>query len=167
MRQALLLWAAPHTRPAQPGDVYGSSNLPVCLLLLNCRHACDFSPTPSHVQNNVFFSSFCPCCRRVFDPIQISLRHSKVGSNANPRRRSAMSSRGSRHRSPGVAGFGASGRGEELLLRVGALGAGVAAAVPPAGRHLCGGIPPDAAAILHHDAVSPPLLGRAASGGCC
>ncbi|KAL4444145.1 hypothetical protein ABPG75_011882 [Micractinium tetrahymenae] len=59
-------------------------------------------------------------CRRIFDPILISLRHSKVASGANPRRRSAMGSRGSRssrHRSPGSV-FGGSLRGEELSLRV-------------------------------------------------
>lgn len=69
-----------------------------------------------------------PCRRRIFEPIQLSLRHSKLSSSAGAggagaaslRRRSQLSSRGSVHRrSPSVVGGGGHGRGEELLLRVG------------------------------------------------
>lgn len=66
----------------------------------------------------------CLLNRRIFEPIQISLRHSKVSSNSNgggaagPGRPPRRPARGGHRRSPSGAGPAGSGRGEELLLKV-------------------------------------------------
>lgn len=101
-------------------------------------------------------------CRRIFEPILISLRHSKLtaggGGGAATRRRTAtLSSRSGARGTPGGPGSAPSGvRGEELVLRVSVaqrqLGRGRAQGQLPCRRHASLYQPPS----FHP--IAPPLL---------